>query len=109
MKYRDFLTLTDDEIRFIVQEIFDPVKIENIQRDAECREIVCDITTDGWSDGETESFPIMDELILREPSAMSCGICVDFSIDASEKKKWRQFCIAKGCHPDFKDNPFLME
>lgn len=51
MKDRDFLTLTDEEIRFIVQKIFDPVKIENIQRDEDCQEITCDITTDGWSDG----------------------------------------------------------
>lgn len=109
MKYRDFLTLTDEEIRFIVQEIFDPVKIDNIQRDAECREITCDITTDGWSDGETESFEMTDELTLCEPSANYCGIYIDFSIDKAERKLWRQFCIAKGCHPDFKDNPFLAE
>ena len=33
MKFREFLDLTDEEIRFILTEIFHPVKIENIQRD----------------------------------------------------------------------------
>ena len=33
MKYREFLSLTDEEIRFILTDIFHPIKIENIQRE----------------------------------------------------------------------------
>lgn len=47
MKYREFLSLTDEEIRFILTDIFHPIKIENIQRDKEFNEITADITTDG--------------------------------------------------------------
>lgn len=32
MHYREFLDLTDDEIKQIVTDIFAPVKIENIKR-----------------------------------------------------------------------------
>lgn len=32
MKYREFLDLTDDEIKQIITDIFHPVKIENIER-----------------------------------------------------------------------------
>lgn len=51
MNYREFLSLTDEEIEFIVRDIFDTVNIENIERDPIDNTITCDITTDGWSVG----------------------------------------------------------
>ena len=36
LKYREFLDLTDEEIRFILTEIFHPVNIGNIERDRVC-------------------------------------------------------------------------
>lgn len=33
LKYREFLDLTDEEIKFILTEIFNPVKIGSIERD----------------------------------------------------------------------------
>ncbi|WP_120198400.1 hypothetical protein [Lacrimispora algidixylanolytica] len=65
MEYRDFLDLTDDEVSFIVNEIFKPIKIENINRSKAWREIACEITTT-WGNG-TEEDPyadITDELTL---------------------------------------------
>ena len=107
MKYRDFLTLTDEEIEFAVKDIFRAEKVENIERDEEWDEITCDITTGGWSDGETEDFSITDTLTLKEPTLDDCGLSVDFSIGADEKRKWRQFCLARGCNIYLKDNPYL--
>lgn len=107
LKYRDFLSLTDEEIKFIVKDIFDAENVENIQRDRENQKITCDITTGGWSDGETEEFSMTDELTLREPTLTNCGISVNFSINADEATKWRQFCLAKGCSKYLKDNPYI--
>lgn len=45
MQYRKFLDLTEDEIRFILMEVFAPVKIENIKKNPEWDEITADITT----------------------------------------------------------------
>lgn len=107
MRYRKFLSLKDDEIRFIVKDIFDAEKVENIRRDEENEEIICDITTGGWSDGETENFSVTDVLILTEPTFSDCGLHIDFSIGEEEKRKWRQYCLAKGCNAYLKDNPYL--
>ena len=107
MNYREFLSLTDEEIEFIVRDIFDTVNIENIERDPIDNTITCDITTDGWSVGENEDFVITDTLTLSEPTPLDPGIDVDFSLDQNHIKKWRQFCIAKGCNPYLKDNSYL--
>lgn len=103
MKYRDFLDLTDDEIRFIVNEIFKPVNIDNISRNSEWREITCEITTT-WGNG-TEEDPyedIADELILKEK-----GIQIDFSTTGDDVIKWQKYLMAKGCHFLLKDNPYI--
>ena len=47
-EYRDFLSLTEEEIKFILTELFHPIKIENIFRSEDFNEIYADITTDGW-------------------------------------------------------------
>ena len=35
LRYREFFDLTDDEIEFIINDIFHPIKVDNIQRDEE--------------------------------------------------------------------------
>jgi hypothetical protein len=65
MEYRKLVDLTDEEIIFIVQDIFSPKEISNIVRSDEDNEIICDITMT-WGDG-TEEDPysdITDELII---------------------------------------------
>ena len=39
LQYREFLSLTDEEIKFILTEMFNPTKIENIERDKEWNKI----------------------------------------------------------------------
>ena len=102
IKYRDFLSLTDEEIEFILTDIFHPTKIENIQRYKEFNEITADITTGGWNDGEIDNFEVTDEITLS-----ITGMEVDFSLCKGDELKWKQFLLAKGCDYRLKDNPYF--
>ena len=79
LKYREFLDLTDEEIKFILTDIFNPIKIENIQRDKEFDEITAEITTGGWDDGEDDNFEVTDEITLS-----MAKMEVDFSLCAED-------------------------
>lgn len=110
MKYREFLDLTDEEIKFILTEIIHPLKIENIQRDVGRNEFTVDITTGGWYDGEDGECEYTDKITLQMPRKYSCGLQIDFLSDILDKKyslKWQQFLLAKGCNYLLKDNPYL--
>lgn len=60
LQYREFLSLTDEEIKFILTEMFNPTKIVNIERDKEWNKITVEMTTGGWDDGEGGEFEIED-------------------------------------------------
>lgn len=107
LKYRKFLDLTDEEIKFILNDIFHPVKIENIHRDKDWNQFTVEITTGGWNNGEDEDFEITDEITLTLPTLQSCGLDVDFSLDKEDELKWSQFLLAKGCDERLKNNPYL--
>ncbi len=102
LRYREFLNLTDEEIEFIINDIFHPVKVDNIQRDKDFNEITADITTT-WNDGE-ENFNVTDEITLTTKK-----IIVNFSLTKNDLLKWQQFLLAKGCDYRLKDNPYLEE
>lgn len=103
MRYRKFLSLTDDEIRFILTDIFDPVKIENIKRYSDSDMITAEITTGGWgTDDNQEGFEITDVIEL-----MPDDINVDFNTSSHDIHKYQQFLLAKGCNELLKDNPYL--
>lgn len=104
MKYREFLSLTDDEVYSILENIFQPVRVENFRRDPQVNMITVEMTTDKWEDEETE---ITDEVRLTLPESGNSGLDVDFFITSEDELKWKQFLIAKGCHPLLKDNPYL--
>lgn len=109
LKYREFLDLTDEEIKFILTEMFNPTKIGNIERGKEWNEITAEMTTGGWDDGEGGEFEIEDVITLKMPTAYSCGLEVDFSLTSEDKLKWEQFLLAKGCDYRLKDNPYMEE
>lgn len=102
MKYREFLSLTDEEIKFILTDIFNPTKIENIQRDKEWNEITADITTDGWKIGIGNG-EITDTITL------SMGKLEIYWLSDDDEDKWIKFLLAKGCDERLKDNPYLEE
>lgn len=100
LRYREFLDLTDEEIEFIINDIFHSVKVDNIQRDKDFNEITADMTTI-WNDA-VDDFHVTDEIELT-PNTIN----VDFSITNNDKYKWKQFLLAKGCNVLLKDNPYL--
>ena len=106
---REFLSLTDEEIKFILTEMFNPTKIVNIERDKEWNKITVEMTTGGWDDGEGGEFEIEDIITLKMPTVYDCGLEVDFSLTSEDKLKWEQFLLAKGCNYRLKDNPYMEE
>ena len=97
MLYREFLSLSDEEITFIVNDIFHPKRIENIDRDTELNEITCDITTIWKGDEGEDDFEVTDELTLRLPECNAHSLSVDFSVNKDDIIKWKKFLLAKGC------------
>lgn len=97
--YRRLTDFTDDEIRTILTDIFNPVRIENIVRHENDETITVDITTDGWDDGETHGFEITDEIELT-PSGIEI---VSFSMDHDDILLYRQYLLLKGCDYRLRD------
>lgn len=97
--YRRLTDFTDDEIRTILTDIFNPVRIENIVRHENDETITIDITTDGWDDGETHGFEITDEIELT-PSGIEI---VSFSMDHDDILLYRQYLLLKGCDYRLRD------
>lgn len=102
MKYRPITDLTDDEVKQIVNEIYEPDSFIKIVRKTDYDEIlviVCD--SDGWR----------EHIHLRDPFKHGYGFQYDnctYDYDYDEHEKmFEQFCIAKGvCHL-LKNNPYL--
>ena len=107
-KYREFLSLTDDEIRQIVTDLFSPKKITCIKHLKRFNEITCKIYTEWEGDPGEDPYLLCDELTLREPFSWT-PISVDFSLNAEDVAKYKKFCLAKGICPWLKDNPYLEE
>ena len=107
-KYREFTSLTDEEIEYILTYLFHPIKIENIQRNEFFNEIYVNITTGGWSTGKYDENgheileEIEDAIILRPEQ-----IIADFSIEPEEEILYKKYLFSKGICKLLKDNPFL--
>ena len=98
LKYRKFLDLTDEEIIFIIKDIFpNTTKVDHIERDATWDRISCDIYI-------MPTYPHI-------PDTLTCTVdgieTHDFELDDDEILKWQQYLLAKGCDERLKDNPYL--
>ena len=114
MEYREFLSLTNDEVKQIVTDIFAPKKVTNIKRSKKWDEITCKIYTEWEStddDGKKVVELIPDELTLRDPFRYKQNaLPVQFQLKTSDYIQLKQFCIAKGILPDWvKNNPYKKE
>lgn len=105
--------LTDDDVRRVVTDMFEPDKITNIRRNKKQDTVSCNIYTT-W--GSEEPIQIMDKLTLRNPFGYCLGDCIDFDdgnfpVRGTDLKILQQFCYAKGIRPEYlvKDNPYLEE
>ena len=102
MKYRDFMSLTDEEITQIVTDMFHPKAVLGIKRDALYCHFYVMMELD-WDDDVVT----YDEIDLTIPSIDNKGISADFSLNSEDFVKYNQFLLAKGCNIYLKDNPYL--
>lgn len=103
IKYKEFLSLTDEEIIYIIKEIFPYTKrVDNIERHNKQNSISCNI----YIMDEYPDFPDKLELYLPEDESESIQTN-DFGLAPEELLKWEQYLLAKGCDYRLKDNPYL--
>lgn len=103
MKYKPITELTDREVaEMVTTAINDVTAVRNIKRDEKDKKITLEIHFDGF-DGK----PIFDEIEIN--MNFYCGnLWADgHAIEGEELLRIQQYLIAKGCHPLFKDNPYL--
>ena len=105
-EYREFLSLTEEEVKFILTDLFHPIKIENIFKLEDFNEIYADITTGGWEtlddNGNEVEEELTDTVILSQNN-----LYVDFSTNYNDLLKYRQWLFSKGVCNLLKDNPYL--
>lgn len=111
MEYREFMSLTDDEIRQIVTDLFSPKKITCIKRSKKWDEITCKIYTEWEGDEELGegSLIMCDELTLKDPFMYGeDAIHIDMSVHGEDFIRLKQFCFAKGIVPGWvRNNPYM--
>ena len=100
LKYRKLTDLTDEEIKFAINDIIYPESIGEIERDTEYDTIDVDVTTD-WGEGGEVSL-VEDTLTLDHNT-----IHTPWYSYGNEDLRWKQFLLAKGCNRLLKDNPYL--
>ena len=105
--------LTDEEIRRIVADIFQPKRITGIRRHKRADYVSCNIYTEWCStdeNGDVETTTCRDEIELRNP--FECGDEAirggDFPLRWQDYILLKQFCFAHGLMPDWmRNNPYL--
>lgn len=112
-EYKTFMDLTDDDIKFIVNKIFDTEKITRIKKHIREKYITCNIYTK-WNykedDGKIATEIMCDELELYDPYSSFRPLKVDFSVLSQDNILYKQFCYSKGIYPDWmNNNPFTKE
>lgn len=96
MVYREFSSLTDEEIIFFLNDVLKPMKIENIVH-LDKYTIDADIYI-------IEQYPDFSDTVTMTPNDLDTH---DFDLSDEETYKWKQFLLAKGCNILLKDNPYL--
>ena len=114
---REFLSLTNDEIKQIVTDMFSPKRITNIKKSKKYDEITCTIYTEWESfddDGNKIVETIPDEIELQNPFDYGeNAIWAQFQLTRDDYNKLKQFCFAKGIYGKsiewMLDNPYIEE
>lgn len=101
-KQRKFISLTDDEVKQIVKDIFYTEKVTCIKRYKRDDEIHCKIYTN-WEtfddDGKKIKETIPDDVVLKNPFNYGIySIQVPFATVDTDYDKLKQFCFAKGIY-----------
>ena len=102
LKYRKLTELTDEEIKFAISDIIQPVYLGEINRDYKWATSDVEVTID-WGEAGQEDL-ITDTITLHYDK-----LSVPWYDHGNDNYKWRQFLLAKGCNELLKDNPYLEE
>lgn len=105
IEYKDFMKITDKEIIFILQDIFNAIKVSDIIRDTDFRQIYATIATEWEGENENEVSEIEDEVTLYDDRV----VCSGFSITANNILQYMKFMLAKGYSTLLKDNKYLSQ
>lgn len=100
--------LSDDDIRYIVNEIFEPKKIENIVRDEEWESVSFTMTTTWKGDEGEDDFDIEDDVIMYNPFSYNSPFHLPFNDTENDTEKYKQLCVSLGVLPDWlSDNKYI--
>ena len=100
LKYRKLIDLSDEEIKYALNDILHPRSIENIERDEELNCIFVDVETDWGVEGEHDY--IIDTITLNNEM-----ISVPWFDTGKDNYKWQQFFFFFFCNELLKDNQYL--
>ena len=89
----------DEEITFIIKEIFPTNRVDHIERDKTWGLISCDIYI-------MESCPDIPDTLTLDQAEITTH---DFLLTAEENFRWQQYLLAKGCDERLKDNPYMKD
>ncbi len=111
MEYRNFLTLTDEEIKRLMTDMFDAKKVTCVKRSIRWDEITCKVYTEweGDKDAGEDDFVVVDEITLKDPFVYESQAILGGSmpIKACDFTLLKQFCVSKGIYPEwYKNNPY---
>lgn len=114
MNYKKITELDDSEIKFIINEIWEPEKITKIHRYKREEKIIVKVKT-RWhttdDDGKDVFYLDTEEITLKDPFANNYGFGYDHNTysfnEAEEQEKFKKFCLAKGVCCYLKDNQYL--
>jgi len=112
MKYREFLTLTDEEVKQLATDMFGAKRVTCVKRSKKWDEITCKVYTEWEGDKEVgeDDFVVTDEITFRDPFKYGGNAILggNMPIQGNDFKILKQFCVAKGIYPEwYKNNPYM--
>lgn len=102
MQYKEFTELSNEEIRFIVDDLFHPEQIGQIRYDLGWKEYEVEITCQPIQD-----IPADVRHIRLCPNAIYADFTLTNEAYTEIQHKWQQYLLAKGCNLLLQDNPYL--
>lgn len=109
----DICSLTDDEVRQIVTDMFNPARITNIRRHKREGYVSCTMYSKWTSydeNGKEDTVTCKDDVEIHDPFeyyARPITCSEGFPVRAEDIIKLKQFCFSKGLMPEWmRNNPY---
>ena len=112
MEFREFLSLTNEEVKRLATDMFGAKKVTCVKRSKKWDEITCKVYTEWEGDKEAgeDDFTVEDEITFRNPFVYGAKAILGgaMPIYAKDYKLLKQFCVSRGIYPEwYKDNPYM--